>query len=242
MGIKGYTLRDRSFDKMLKAVKDDLKLHYIELGPTHIFGMPPKTVLEKLKAAEVKALSYGIVGFTKDEAASREPFDLAKELGMVNLTCDPDPDSFDSLDKLTDEYGITAAIHNHGPSHRWGKIDTIARAIKDHSRKIGLCCDTGHFIRAGEDPLRAIEVFKDRLHEIYLNDFKKDGATWAEVPAGDAGLNVEGLVRAILALKFTGGVLIEFQGQKTGDPTYPVTASEASLGRVRDAVKKVFGK
>jgi sugar phosphate isomerase/epimerase len=238
MGLQSYTLRDRSFDKMLQAMKEDLKLHYVELFPAHLIGLSHKIALEKLKDADVKALSYGVIGFSKDDAANRKLFDLAKELELTNLTCDPDPDSFDSLDKLTEEYGITAAIHDHGPGHRWGKIDTIESAIKDHSKKIGLCCDTGHFIRAGEDPLRAVEVFKDRLYEVHLKDFKKEGNKWEDVPAGDANLNVDGLVKALLAIKYAGGVLIEFEGQKKDDPSYPVTASQTSLGRVREAVKK----
>ena len=239
MGLQSYTLRDRSFDKMLEAMKDDLKLHYVELYPAHLIGLTHKLALEKLKAADVKMLSYGVIGFSKDESQNRKMFDLAKDLELTNLTCDPDPDSFDVLDKLTEEYGITAAIHDHGPGHRWGKIDTIEAAIKDHSKKIGLCCDTGHFIRAGEDPLRAVEVFKDRLYEVHLKDFKKEGNKWEDVPAGDASLNVDGLVKALLANKYSGGVLIEFEGQKKDDPSYPVKASEISLGRVREAVKKV---
>jgi len=238
MGLQSYTLRDRSFDKMLEAMKDDLKLHYVELYPLHLVGIGHSVALEKLKAADVKALSYGVIKFTKEDDQNRKLFDLAKGLELVNLTCDPDPDSFDSLDKLTEEYGITAAIHDHGPGHRWGKIDTIENAIKDHSKKIGLCCDTGHFIRAGEDPLRAVEVFKDRLYEVHLKDFKKEGDKWEDVPAGDANLNVEGLVKALLANKYAGGVLIEFEGQKKDDPSFPVKASEISLGRVREAVKK----
>lgn len=239
MGIQSYTLRDRSFDRMLQAMKDDLKLHYVELYPAHLIANPPKQAVEKLAAADVTALSYGVVGFSKDETANRKVFDLAKELKLVNISCDPNPDSFDVLDKLTEEYGITAAIHDHGPGHRWGKIDVIHNAIKDHSKKIGLCCDTGHFIRAGEDYLRAIEVFKDRLYEVHLKDFKKEGNNWEDVPAGDANLNVEAVVKALLDLKYTGGVLIEFEGQKRGDPSYPVKAAETSSERVREAVKKL---
>src|SRR5208337_528953 len=49
------------------------------------------------------------------------------------LTVDPDPDSFDLLDKLVEEYGIPIGIHNHGPGHKYALIYTIARSIKDHS-------------------------------------------------------------------------------------------------------------
>ena len=144
-------------------------------------------MLEKLKAHDVKALSYGVIDFTKDHDKNKKQFDLAKSLNLQNLSCNPDPDAFDSLDKLTDEYNITCAIHPHGPGAKWVKIDQIHDAIKDHNKKIGLCCDTGHLIRADQDPLRALEVFKDRTYALHLKDFKKLGPDkWEDVPAGDA--------------------------------------------------------
>ncbi len=57
---------------------------------------------------------------------------------------------------------MNLGIHNHGPKHRWEKIDMIAAAIKDHSPRIGCCVDTGHFLRSREDPVRAVEVFGPR--------------------------------------------------------------------------------
>ena len=115
MGIQSYTLRDRSFEKMLEAMQNDLKLHVVELFPNHVAAMSPTQVKEKLAAHDVKALSYGVIPFTKDADANRKMFELAKTYGMTNLSCDPDKDAFDSLDKLTDEYNVTCAIHPHGP-------------------------------------------------------------------------------------------------------------------------------
>ncbi len=241
MGLQSYTLRKRSFENMLSAMHADLKLHFVELFPAHLAAQSPASVAEKLKAADVAALSYGVVGFTKDEAANRKLFELAKSYGFTNLSCDPDPDSFDGLDKLTEEYKITVAIHPHGPQNRWGKIDTIQKAIKDHSKMIGLCADTGHLIRAGEDPMRAVETFKDRLYAIHLKDFKKVGdGKWEDVPATEGSLDVNALVKFLLANKYAGGVFIEYEGERKDDPNHPVTASLKSLETVKEAVKKAM--
>jgi inosose dehydratase len=234
MGIQSYTLRDRSFEKMLEAMQNDLKLHFVELFPAHITGLSPTQVLDKLKAHDVKALSYGVIDFTKDHDKNKKLFDLAKSLNLQNLSCNPDPDAFDSLDKLTDEYNITCAIHPHGPGAKWVKIDQIHDAIKDHNKKIGLCCDTGHLIRADQDPLRALEVFKDRTYALHLKDFKKLGDNkWEDVPAGDATLDVDGVVKFLLTHKSEAPVYIEYEG---GDP---VVSSQKSLTRVKEAVRKV---
>lgn len=234
MGIQSYTLRDRSFEKMLEAMQNDLKLHFVELFPNHIVGLSPTQVLEKLKAHDVKALSYGVIDFTKDHDKNKKEFDKAKSLNLQNLSCNPDPDAFDSLDKLTDEYNITCAIHPHGPGAKWVKIDQIHDAIKDHNKKIGLCCDTGHLIRADQDPLRALEVFKDRTYALHLKDFKKLGDNkWEDVPAGDATLDVDGVVKFLLTHKSEAPVYIEYEGGN------PVVSSQKSLTRVKEAVRKV---
>ena len=54
-------------------------------------------------------------GFTKDHDANKKIFEFGKALGLKAFSADPDPDSFDSLDKLCEEYKIAIAIHPHGP-------------------------------------------------------------------------------------------------------------------------------
>jgi inosose dehydratase len=235
MGIQSYSLRDRPFEKMLEATKNDLKLHYVEVFPAHFTGKSPRQNIDLLKSHDVTVLSYGVIPFSKDEKKNREMFELAKSYGMKNLSCDPDdnPQTFDSLEKLTEEYGITVAIHPHGPGHKWGKISQLERAFKGRSNRIGLCNDTGHLIRSDEDPVKACETFKDRLHALHLKDFKKLGeGKWEDVPAGQATLDVDGVVKFLLANHFKGGVFIEYEGGK------PVESVQQSLARVKEAVKK----
>jgi len=235
MGLQSYTLRDRSFDKMLEAMQNDLKIHAVELFPNHLAGTTPPQAMEKLKAHDVKALSYGVVPFKKDHEANKKLFDLARTFGMKNLSCDPDPDSFDSVEKLTEEYGITVAIHPHGPGHRWAKVEQLEKAFANRPNRIGLCADTGHLIRAGEDPLKVCEHFKDRLHCLHLKDFKKLAGDnqWEDVPAGDASLDVDGLVKFLAGIKSAAPVFIEYEGGN------PVPSAQKSLDRVKAAVKKL---
>jgi len=216
LGLQSYTLRDRTFAKMLQAMHKDLKLHYVELYMSHLFpsSAPPilESAREQLASADVKAISFGVVGFTNDHDANRKLFEFAKTMGMTNISADPNPDSFESLDKLVDEYNITVAIHDHGPGHRYGKISQIWEAVKDHNPKIGLCNDTGHFIRAGQDPLEACEKFKDRLYAVHLKDFKPKGNDWEDCVLGDGKLKLDSILQWLLAHHFTGGAFIEYEG------------------------------
>src|SRR5437588_8150164 len=138
LGIQSYTLRDRTFEKMLEAMKDDLKLHWVELFGAHLSNrMSPRHLEEakkKLADAQVTALSFGVVDFSKDHDANRKQFEFAKTMGMVNIAANPDYDAFDSLDKLVDEYNITIAIHDHGPGAKWVKVQQIWDAVKDHHK------------------------------------------------------------------------------------------------------------
>ena len=234
LGIQSYTLRDRTFAKMLQAMHDDLKLHYVELYMLHLFPNSPPPILEaarqKLAAANVKAMSFGVVGFTNDHDENRKVFEFAKAMGMSNISADPNPDSFDSLDKLVDEYNITVAIHDHGPDHRYGKISQIWDAVKDHNPKIGLCNDTGHFIRAGQDPLEACEKFKDRLYAVHLKDFKSKGSDWEDCALGDGKLKLDPIIQWLLAHRFAGGAFIEYEGAD------PVRVTQECVKRIEAAV------
>ena len=238
IGLQSYTLREMSLENALKAMQNDLKIHEVELFGGHFGGRSLKQVVELLKAHEVKCVSFGVVGFNANHDENRKHFETAKELGCKNVSCDPedDPKCWESVGKLCDEYKMTAAIHPHGPGSRWVKIDQIWKAIKDVNPKIGLNDETGWLIAAGEDPVRALEVFKERTYAMHLKDFKKgaDGKL-EDVPAGQGQLNVDALVKKLLEMKFNGALSIEYEG---GDPVANV---QKSLARIKEAVKKAKG-
>jgi inosose dehydratase len=240
LGIQSYTLRDRPFKNAMEAMKNDFGLHYVEVYNGHVsWTTPPPKVDEAvaiMKANDVTVTSIGAVGINAKEEEARKIFDFAKKLGMKNITISPSPDAFPLLDKLVEEYNITASIHDHGPGDRWGKIATIEDAIKDHNKKIGLCNDTGHFIRAGEDPLDACKRLKDRMYAMHLKDFKKDAkGKWEDCVLGEGSLDVDGIVKFLLDMKFDGALSIEYEG---GDP---VESVKKSLDRIKAAVKKAKG-
>lgn len=235
IGLQSYSLREMSLDNALKAMQNDLKIHEVELYSGHFAGRSIPQVVELLKAHDIKCVSHGVVGFGANHDENRKHFELAKQLGCKNISCDPenDPKCWDSVGKLCDEYNMTAAIHPHGPGSRWVYIDQIWKAIKDVNPKIGLNDETGWFIAAGEDPVRALDVFKGRTYAMHLKDFKKkpDGKL-EDVPAGEGVLDVDALVKKLIEHKFEGALAIEYEG---GDP---VANIQKSLARIKEAVKK----
>jgi sugar phosphate isomerase/epimerase len=230
MGIQTYTLRSLGFDQALTTIANDLKLKYVEIFPGHHAGQSPQQVKQKLDKAGLRAVAYGVVPFKKNADENRRYFEIGKALGIKSLSCDPDPDAFDTLDKQVEEYGIAAAIHPHGPGAKWVEIKQIHDAVKDHHKLIGLCNDTGHLIRANQDPVEACHVFKDRLHGVHFKDFKKLGdGKWEDCVLGEGELKVDALVKALLEMKYTGPLSLEYEG---GDP---VEASRKSLAKIHAA-------
>jgi inosose dehydratase len=241
MGLQSYSLRaigaggKPDLDAALAATQE-LGLHYWESYPAHIPTVTDPGAIAGLKskcaAAGVTVLGYGVVRLTSDLEAGRKVFDFAKQMGIEYLSADPNPDSFATLDKLVEEYGVNVGIHNHGPGHRWAMIDTIAEAIKSHDPRIGCCVDTGHFLRSREDPVRAVEVFGSRVYGVHVKDVK-DAISFTLLGEGD--LRLVDLLRALAKLNYRSGLNLEYEE----NPKAPLPDIGACLKAARDAVAKL---
>lgn len=223
VGVQSYSFRKFSLEQALKRTQE-LGLGYAEFYRGHV---PTDSSPEKLAAIKalckeygVTPIAFGVESFTKDTAANKKLFDFAAGLGVKYLSADPTPDSFDSLDKLVDEYKIGIAIHPHGPSgkgrHRWYSAEVILAAVKDHHPLIGTCLDTGHLIRMAQlgqplDPAQQIRVMGPRNFGLHLKDH--DNKRKEDVPYGDpAGvLDVPGVLKALKEVKFDGYISIEYE-------------------------------
>lgn len=238
MGIQSYSLRGyrtggrADVEKALK-VTGELGLHNWESYPDHIpMTTHPLQIAERkreLKTAGVTLLGYGVVHLGKDVAANRKYFEFAKAMGIKYLSASPEPDAFDVVDKLIEEYDIAVGIHNHGPGDRFARIETIEKAIKDHHPKFGCCVDTGHFLRSREDPVHAVEVFGKRVFGVHLKDVK-DANTFTILGKGD--LKTVELLRVLARNKYEYCLALEYEEK----PEDPVADIKECLAEVRKCV------
>jgi sugar phosphate isomerase/epimerase len=240
MGLQSYSLRGigmggkPDLDASLSATKA-LGLHYWEAYPQHFPTTADAGAIDgykkKLKDAGIRLVGYGVVSF-RDEDGWRKAFAFAKAMGVDYLSADPRRESFDLLDKLTEEYGVNVGIHNHGPKSQWEKVDQIADAIKGHSPRIGCCVDTGHFLRSREDPVRAVEVFGPRVFGVHLKDVK--GATEFTL-LGEGDLRLVDLLKTLAAQKYQYALNLEYEE----NPKAPLEDIRTCLRAVKDAVGKL---
>jgi len=235
MGIQSYSLRHFPLERALELT-NKLGLRFWESYNAHIplTTDPSKVAATQalLKQHKVKLGAYGVVRFTKDKAASRPIFEGAKALGIAVISADPDPDSFDSLDELVQEFGIAIGIHNHGPGHRYDKLIDVTRAVQGRHPLIGACVDTGHFLRSKVDPVEVIVDLGPRVFGCHLKDVK-DATHFTVLGKGD--LNLVGVLKELKKLKFKQVLALEYEE----NPADPIADIEACLLATREAVTKI---
>lgn len=224
VGIQSYTFRKFDLENALKKTQE-AGLKYAEFYRGHV---PTDSNADKLKGIKklcadygVTPIAFGVEKFTKNHDANKKLFDFGAAFGIKYFSADPDPDSFDSLDKLCPEYKIAVAIHPHGPvgggkMHRWPSAEAILKAVEKHDPLIGTCLDTGHLIRSAQlgeklDPVQQIGVMGARNFGLHLKDH--DNKRKTDVPYGDPTgvLDVAGVIKALKAVKFSGYISIEYE-------------------------------
>jgi sugar phosphate isomerase/epimerase len=211
LGSQSYSFRNFKFPACIDELKK-LGLTQMEFCSVHFPPDAGHADFEKVKAAiavaGITVPCYGVEGFGKDEAANRKKFEFAKAMGIQILTADPEPESFANLDKLTEEFGVKIAIHNHGPNARYNKVSDTLSAIKGHSPMIGACLDTGHCIRSNEKPHEAIEQLGASLIAMHMKDWIHGGK---EQIIGKGDMDIVAVAKALKAMSFTGPMMFEYE-------------------------------
>ncbi len=149
--------------------------------------------------------------------AGRKTFDFAKDMGIETLVAEPDKTPtqtldqvFQDLDKLCGEYQINIAIHDHPkPSHYWNP-DILLAATKGLSKRIGACCDTGHWSRSGLNPVECLKKLEGRIISFHFKDLNQPGPGAHDVPWGTGVCDVKGMltevrrqgVRAVFSIEY----------------------------------------
>jgi inosose dehydratase len=241
LGIQLYSLR--GYKEASVALK-----HAKELGFEQVefySGMLPLDSTAEQIAAIKKQVAdlgltisaHGVNRLTKDDQANRKVFEFAKAAGIRNITADPDPDSFDSLDALVKEFDIRIAIHNHGPTHRYNKVVDVLRAIEGRDRRIGACADLGHFIRSGEEPTQVVRLLAGRLYGVHLKDFEEMKDKTKGVILGKGHLNVPAVFSALVETKFPadGALSLEYEE----NPNNPLEDIRQCVQVAREALKQL---
>jgi sugar phosphate isomerase/epimerase len=238
VGVQSYCFREfNTHDKLIESIHD-LKLAYIELWPDG--HMPIDTPDEELKAAVARFNNEGItidacgvVGIENDEAEARKIFEYAKKLGVIAISAAPKHEALPLMVKLTEEYALPIAIHNHGPQDElYGTSELVRTNLSQLPTNVGLCLDTGHVQRVGEDPLAWLDEFGDRVHGVHLKDMVPDeSGRYHDAIVGRGNLDLPALMRKLKELGFKGYFSLEYES----DPSDPLPAMRECLQELRNS-------
>jgi len=231
MGVQSYSFRKFTFIQAIEKARE-LGLDFIEVFPGHLnyqSDARQKAAVEaKLAECNVKANAYGVCG--DGALKDRKLWQFCKEFGIDVLSAHASKGTFAALDKLVAEYDVKIALHNHGPGAMWATADQMLEAIGDHDERIGVCLDTGHLMRAGDEPVSAIRKIGKRLHGMHLKDVNKDNH---DVIVGTGRTDLAGLFKALEDVDFDGALSLEYEL----DADNPMPGMRRSLA----AVRKVLG-
>jgi sugar phosphate isomerase/epimerase len=204
LGCQAYSFNHYTFFEAVDKTAS-IGLHYIEAYPGQrvskdisagfddgLSAKQRKTIKQKLADSGVKLVNFGVTGIS-----GRKTYDFAKDMGIETLVAEPGEGDFQELDKLCNEYEINVAIHNHPyPSHYWYP-ETVLKVTKGLSKRIGACCDTGHWPRSALYAVQCLKMLEGRIISFHFKDLNKYGHDAHDVPWGTGINNVKAMLTEI---------------------------------------------
>jgi len=238
LGLASYSLRNFSLDRAL-AMTQRVGLDRICLKSMHLplDSKPDQiaAVADKVKRAGLVLYGAGVISM-RNERDIAQALEYAKAAGMQTITAAPTPEVLPALDKQVRKYDITVAIHNHGPTDRYFPTpQNVYDAVKSLDHRIGLCVDIGHSIQVGVDLPASIRNCGDRLFDLHLKDMTAATPQGKGTPLGCGVIDVPGLVRALIDVKFKGVAAFEYEEQ----PDDPLPGLAESVGFMRGVLATI---
>jgi len=230
LGLASYSLRKLSVDQLIQACAG-LGLKYLTLKDMHLPREPKEleAAVSKYKAAGITVMGAGVIYMKNEPEKVRKDFEYARAAGVPLIVAAPDPDALDLVEGLVKEFNMPVAIHNHGPedNHYPGPSD-VMKLIQKRDKRMGVCMDIGHTLRAGEDPVALVHKLGARLFDLHVKDLKDPKDKGSQVESGKGIMDLVGLCKALQKRKFAGQVGLEYEINEN-DPLPGIRESLAYL-------------
>ena len=106
--------------------------------------------------------------------SGKADFDFAAEFNIPLLNTEPRFNELEAVNKRADEYKINVGLHNHPKDSTYWDPDIVLKQLKDLGPRMGACCDPGHWLRSGLNPLECVKKLKGRITGFHIKDLKKN--------------------------------------------------------------------
>jgi sugar phosphate isomerase/epimerase len=224
LAVQAWTFRDRTAFEAIDTARA-LGIRYIELfpgqklAPAHGEAKVAVDMKDELRSellahaeeANVRIVNFGVVEIGTDEAAARRLYTFAKALGLETLTCEPELEAWDLVEKLSDEFRINAACHDHPKPSTYWNPDTVLAAVKGRSKRLGACADTGHWPRSGLDTVECLHKLAGRIVSMHFKDIAPADKTGVDQPWGTGKGNARAMLEELRRQGFRGVIAVEYE-------------------------------
>ncbi len=194
-----------------------------------------ETVRQRLDAAGMEVVGYGVVDIGRTEEEMRRAFVFARKMGIRVIATEPQDADFPILDKLVKEYDIRIAVHNHPEPSKYAKPQTVLEKVKGLDDRIGACADPGHWMRGGIRPLDALRLLEGRIIDVHIKD-RSDFGTGPgvdDVPVGEGKANLREILAELTVQDYAGFLTFEYENEKE------VLTPEPALKKGLDNIRKL---
>jgi sugar phosphate isomerase/epimerase len=178
-----------------------------------------KKVKDMLAEAGCTMHAVGVCGSGKAD------FDFAAEFKIPLLNTEPGFEKIAEVSKLADEYKINVGLHNHPKASIYWDPEIVLAQLKDASLRVGACCDTGHWLRSGLNPLECIKKLKGRITGFHIKDLKKSGNNLdADCVLGAGEVGIVDILKEVAAQNIKGPLPFSIEFEADWDKNQPKVA------------------
>jgi sugar phosphate isomerase/epimerase len=222
VGIASFTYRKFTLEQAI-TMTQEAGLKYINLKEAHL---PLKSTREerqavhkKLEEAGLTLMGGGVIYLnteTTTEDDIRAAFDYVRDAGMPMMVCSPSPRVMDTVEKFAKEFDIRVTINNRGPGDRYfASTYDVYRLVKDRDARLGICMDTGHTVRMGEDPVQVMRQCGERVHDLHVKDVTLAKPEGKSTEIGLGVVDMVAFFRNLIERKFAYHVGLECDASET---------------------------
>jgi inosose dehydratase len=238
LGLASYTLREFNLADTLEMTKR-VGLKYICFKSMHLpLDSTPAQIrdtVQKVKDAGLILYGGGVIYMNNEKEVNRA-FDYAKEAGMKVIVGVPQPELLPLVNDKVRQYDIKVAIHNHGPTDKVYPTPTsIIEKINNMDKRIGLCIDIGHTMRAGIDPSVPARKYADRLLDLHIKDVSAANKDGHAVEMGRGVIDIPEFFRTLISTGYDGKASFEYEK----DAKDPLPGLAESVGYARGVLAAI---
>lgn len=202
----------------------------------HLPMEPLSTVPERAQVyrdAGINLTASGTIYFKVDtDEAVKPAFEFLRLAKIPLFVGSPSHEALGRVARFCKQYDVRMAIHNHGPEDKeWPSPFDIQKFIEPLDHRVGYCIDFGHTLRAGTDPVEAVNMAGKRLYDCHIKDLADPHNRESQVAVGEGVMPVPKIFKALIDIQYQGFVDLEYE-IKPDDPMPGVRKSHEYMRKV----------